>query len=141
MRDTLYYYMLLYNYYHYFIEERERGERERRKRHRTPPRSEDNRPRIGQLRAAQALQRALLARARARARYTYILEPHNGENDVGERSDLLDVSHLANRQIDLHPCARFHSRAHYRLHVDVELMLLRIRRRYARHSFPQRRVG
>lgn len=68
--------------------------------------------------------------------YTYVLEPHNGEDDVGERSNLLDVSHLADREIYLHPRPRLHSRAHYRLHIDVELMLLSIRRRYARHSLP-----
>lgn len=91
--------------------------------------SEDNRP------SDRTITRG--ERCNELARYTYILEPHNGENDVGERSDLLDVSHLANRQIYLHPCARLHSRAHYRLHVDVQLVLLGIRRRYARHSLPQ----
>lgn len=68
--------------------------------------------------------------------YTYILEPHDGENDVGKRRDLLDISHLADREIYLYPRPRLHSRAHYWLHIDVELMLLGFRRRYARHSFP-----
>lgn len=77
----------------------------------------------------------IITRNHRNRRYTYILEPHNGENDVGERSDLLDVSHLANGEIYLYSRARFHRRAHYGLYVDVELVLLGFWRRYARHSF------
>lgn len=72
---------------------------------------------------------------------TYILEPHNRENDVGERSDLLDVSHLANREIYLHPRPCSHGRAHYWLHVDVKLMLFGIWWRYSCHGLSQGLIG
>lgn len=72
---------------------------------------------------------------------TYILEPHDGEDDVGEGGDLLDVPNLADSEIDLDPCSCSKSRSHSRLHVDEQLVLLRLWWRDTRHCFPQRWVG
>lgn len=58
---------------------------------------------------------------------TYILKPHDGEYDVGEGGDLLDISNLTDGEVDLDPGSRSQSCSHSRLYVDEELMLFRLR--------------
>lgn len=73
-------------------------------------------------------------------RYTHVFEPHDRENNVRERGDVFNVPHLLHRQIYLNSCFRSQRRAHHRLNVDEELMLLLDRRRYSAYRLSKRRI-